>query len=113
MNVIGILGSPRRDANTTIVVREILDAARAAGAATEEFLLNEMSFKGCQACDLCKKSLDHCPVNDDLAPLRWASTSVWPSKWWPAECIAPLLSGAVTITAILPARASSTALATY
>ena len=69
MNIVGILGSPRKDSNSSIVVREILEIARTRGATAEEFLLNQMSFKGCQACDLCKKAIDYCPVNDDLAPL--------------------------------------------
>lgn len=68
MKVIGIVGSPRRNGNTNLVVQEILNGAAEAGAETKNFLLNEMNYRGCQACDYCKTH-DRCKLEDDLIPL--------------------------------------------
>lgn len=68
MKVIGIVGSPRKNGNTNIVVQQILEGAAEAGAETRTFLLNEMNFRGCQACDYCK-SHEKCKLEDDLTEL--------------------------------------------
>jgi len=48
MKVVGFVGSPRRDGNTDVLVRKILQGAASQGAQTKVFYLNEMDFKGCQ-----------------------------------------------------------------
>jgi multimeric flavodoxin WrbA len=68
MKVIGIVGSPRKNGNTNLVVQEILNGATQAGAETRNFILNEMNYRGCQACDYCKTH-DRCKLEDDLIPL--------------------------------------------
>ena len=68
MKVIGIVGSPRKNGNTNIVVQQILEGAAEAGAETRTFLLNEMNYRGCQACDYCK-SHEKCKLEDDLTEL--------------------------------------------
>lgn len=68
MKVIGIVGSPRKNGNTNIVVQQILGGAAEAGAETRTFLLNEMNYRGCQACDYCK-SHEKCKLEDDLTEL--------------------------------------------
>jgi multimeric flavodoxin WrbA len=68
MKVIGIVGSPRRNGNTNAVVQQVLEGAAEAGAETRTFLLNEMDYRGCQACDYCKIH-DKCKLEDDLAEL--------------------------------------------
>lgn len=68
MKVIGIVGSPRKNGNTNAIVQEVLKGAAEAGAETRTFLLNEMNYRGCQACDYCK-SHDRCKLEDDLAGL--------------------------------------------
>lgn len=66
MKVIGIVGSPRRNGNTNIIVQQVLEGA--AEAETRTFLLNEMNYRGCQACDYCK-SHEKCKLEDDLTEL--------------------------------------------
>ena len=68
MKVIGIVGSPRKNGNTNIVVQQVLEGAAEAGAETRTFLLNEMNYRGCQACDYCK-SHEKCKLEDDLTEL--------------------------------------------
>jgi len=68
MKVIGIVGSPRKNGNTNILVQQVLDGAAEAGAETRNFFLNEMDYKGCQGCNYCKAN-DKCKLEDDLVEL--------------------------------------------
>jgi multimeric flavodoxin WrbA len=65
MKVIGIVGSPRKNGNTNILVQQVLESAAEAGVETRTFILNEMNYKGCQGCGYCK-SHDKCKLEDDL-----------------------------------------------
>jgi multimeric flavodoxin WrbA len=66
MKIVAVLGSPRSKSNSSALARTILDRARALGAETQELVLNKLNFKGCQACETCKRKLDHCVLEDDL-----------------------------------------------
>jgi multimeric flavodoxin WrbA len=68
MKVIGIVGSPRTNGNTNILVQQVLEGAAEAGAETRTFILNNMNYRGCQGCDYCK-SHDKCKLEDDLMEL--------------------------------------------
>ncbi len=68
MKAIGIVGSPRKNGNVDTLVTRVLDGARAAGLETSKYILNEMKYSGCQACEYCK-SHDHCRLDDDLTDL--------------------------------------------
>lgn len=69
MKVIAILGSPRSEGNSSILAREVLDAAREQGAETDVFELNTIEFRGCQACDACKTGSESCVQKDGLTPV--------------------------------------------
>lgn len=66
MKVVGILGSPRKKGNSTILANQVLGTLRESGAETEEFTLNKMLYKGCQGCEGCKNG-DRCVVHDELS----------------------------------------------
>ena len=66
--ILGIIGSPRRNGNTEILVDEILAGAEEAGALTEKIILNEIKITPCQACYLCKDD-GECVQQDDMAGL--------------------------------------------
>lgn len=68
MKVIGIVGSPRRNGNTETLVQEVLNAAAENGSQIEKYELNQMNFKGCQACMYCK-SHERCRQDDDMSRL--------------------------------------------
>ncbi|HPA62959.1 MAG TPA: flavodoxin family protein [Spirochaetota bacterium] len=65
--VTAILGSPRRESNTEILLNEALRGAKDRGFSVNTFYLNEMRIKGCQACYFCKENnTTECAVTDDM-----------------------------------------------
>jgi multimeric flavodoxin WrbA len=75
--VLGIAGSPRRNGNSTTLLKATLAAAAEAGAETSLIRLNDLHFKGCQACPDCPD--DGCRTRDDMLPVLSALTlaDVW------------------------------------
>ena len=69
MKIVCILGSPRAKGNSATIAQRFIDSAEAFGAETETFVLNKLTYRGCQACMACKTSLDRCIMKDDLAPV--------------------------------------------
>ncbi|RJP74142.1 MAG: flavodoxin family protein [Candidatus Abyssobacteria bacterium SURF_17] len=69
MKVIGLNGSPRKNANTSTLVEAVLKGAAAKGAETRIVNLNELKMQGCQGCEACKKKPGECVRKDDLSPL--------------------------------------------
>jgi multimeric flavodoxin WrbA len=69
MKIVAIFGSPRPKSNSTALAKKIAERAAAQGAEVQEFSLNKLKFKGCQACETCKTKLDHCVLSDDLTPV--------------------------------------------
>jgi multimeric flavodoxin WrbA len=69
MKIVAVLGSPRPQGNSNTLARAFLQAAKERGAETQEFLLNQMDFQGCQACMACKTKSETCILEDDLAPI--------------------------------------------
>jgi multimeric flavodoxin WrbA len=49
------------------LAKKFNETAEALGAEVQRFVLNRLSFKGCQACDTCETKLDRCVLKDDLA----------------------------------------------
>jgi len=78
LQAMGIAGSPRADGNSTALLRAALAGAEAAGARTEVAALNDLTYRGCQACRPCTADAT-CRIEDDLtdvlASLRAAD--VW------------------------------------
>lgn len=66
MKIVAILGSPRAKSNGSALAKTVLETAGKMGAETSEFVLNKLTFKGCQACEACKQKLDRCVLKDDL-----------------------------------------------
>ena len=69
MKVVGIIGSPRENSNTEILANKVLSTAENLGAEIQVFKLNDMEYKGCQACGKCKTESDYCMQEDDLTPV--------------------------------------------
>ena len=66
MKIACILGSPRKNGNSAAIAGRFTAVAESLGAASETFVLNELTFRGCQACMACKGKLETCAVKDDL-----------------------------------------------
>jgi multimeric flavodoxin WrbA len=68
VKAIGIAGSPRREGNSTMLLDAALKGAASAGAGVALIRLNDLTFRGCQACDPCAPDGD-CILKDDLIPV--------------------------------------------
>lgn len=70
MIVFGVVGSPRKEGNTDILVDEVLRGAKDVGSKTEKIFLNDFEIKPCQAecSDYCKKT-GTCSIDDDMSSL--------------------------------------------
>lgn len=71
VKIIGLSGSPRKDGNTEILVKEALKAAKKQGAETEFISLAGKEIQPCQACYSCRleDSKGVCAIEDDLAEI--------------------------------------------
>jgi multimeric flavodoxin WrbA len=69
MNVLCVLGSPRKKGNSATIARRFLKVAADRGAMIETYILNELDYRPCQACYACKTKLEHCALEDDLTPV--------------------------------------------
>lgn len=68
MQILGLVGSPRKGKNTDQLVQKVLDGAKDAGAKTTKIYLNDLKIKPCQAC---KKHPypKYCFYNDGMTKL--------------------------------------------
>ncbi len=65
--VLVLTGSPRPNANSTILAEQALNGAKAAGAYVELFHLAKMKIGPCIACDGCRrKNGKGCVIKDDM-----------------------------------------------
>lgn len=62
-----LMGSPRPNSNSACLARRFCEKAESLGASARTFTLNKLSYRGCQACMVCKTKLDHCVLKDDLS----------------------------------------------
>jgi len=68
--VIALLGSPRKNGNSTVLAKRIIHGAESVGAGAETVYLNGLNIKPCQGCYACKKkNSTGCAVDDDMQPL--------------------------------------------
>ena len=69
MKAIGIVGSPRKDGNTEILTKHALKAIEEEGLDTELIRLAGLDIRPCNACMVCRKDEQQCPIDDDLLPI--------------------------------------------
>jgi multimeric flavodoxin WrbA len=63
--VLGISGSPRRNGNSELLIREFIRGAEVNGHETELIILSELKISPCTSCGSCQKS-GKCVINDDM-----------------------------------------------
>ena len=87
--VLAIVGSPRKNGNTDLLLNVILDGAKSAGAQTEKIYLADFSIENCRECLHCHSGgAKVCAINDDMAgiaeKMREADVLVFgtPIFWW-------------------------------
>ncbi|MFX0100977.1 MAG: flavodoxin family protein [Candidatus Hodarchaeota archaeon] len=66
--ILVVLGSPRKNGNTTILANQAIEGAKEADAEVENVRLQGLNIAPCNACDACRKS-GHCTIDDDMIPL--------------------------------------------
>lgn len=66
MKVVSVLGSPRENGNSATIANRFCATAEKLGSEVKTYVLNNLNYKGCQGCFLCKTKLDKCALNDDL-----------------------------------------------
>jgi len=65
MKIVAIVGSPRPNGNTSILVDQALEAAAAQGCETEKIVLSKYRIEGCRGHDRCP-TYDKCKIEDDM-----------------------------------------------
>lgn len=65
INIIGILGSPRRHGNTEILLDSFLKGASEAGGSVEKVILSKLTYSSCRGCNACHKK-GECILDDDI-----------------------------------------------
>jgi len=65
MKVLGIMGSPRRQSNTEILLDRALEGAREAGAEVEKVLVSKLEISPCLEIYACRKD-GNCAIKDDM-----------------------------------------------
>jgi multimeric flavodoxin WrbA len=65
MKVVGVVGSPRHEMNTGLLVQKVLEGAKSQGVETDLFYLSDYKISPCRACRICKETRE-CVQNDDM-----------------------------------------------
>ncbi|MGA8848527.1 MAG: flavodoxin family protein [Dehalococcoidia bacterium] len=68
MKVLGIMGSPRRQSNTEILLDKALEGAREAGAEVEKVLVSKLKISPCLEIYACRND-GNCAIEDDMQAL--------------------------------------------
>ncbi len=66
MKAVGIVGSPRKDGNTRVLVDHCLKAMAEEGIETETIPLAGMTISGCRHCEYCHEHPGECSIKDDM-----------------------------------------------
>jgi len=66
--ILAIVGSPRKNGNTDILVGKVADGAMAKGAVVETIFLRDLDIKECDGCHVCWKAKP-CSKHDDMLGL--------------------------------------------
>lgn len=67
MNIVCLLGSPRAGSNSSTIAERFIATSEELGAKVRSYILNDLEFRGCQACMACKVKSEKCVLKDDLA----------------------------------------------
>jgi multimeric flavodoxin WrbA len=72
MRVIAFLGSPRKDGNTSILLKEATRGVEEAGHKVQLFKLPQLKIRGCLNCGGCEEN-GECVILDDEMPKVYAA----------------------------------------
>lgn len=63
--ILAVMGSPRKNGNTHILISKIVEGAKANGAVVDELFLSELTISECDGCHACWKGKE-CRKDDDM-----------------------------------------------
>jgi len=66
--VLGVVGSPRKNGNTHVLVSKILEGVQSEDISTDTIFLDDLNIKECDGCHVCWKS-EKCAKKDDMSNL--------------------------------------------
>ena len=69
MKILGLVGSPRKDSNTDLLVTAILESASQNKHTTEKVYLYNLDIAPCVDCRTCKKGTLQCQLKDGMQTL--------------------------------------------
>lgn len=69
MKAAAILASPRKKGNSTGLAERLTATLADGGCSITTYHLNDLSYRGCQACGGCKTRAEYCVLLDDLTPV--------------------------------------------
>jgi multimeric flavodoxin WrbA len=69
MNIIAFLGSPRKDGNTELLLKEVIRGIEGSGLKVHVFNLNLMNISPCQNCGGCDDT-GICVIEDDMVQVH-------------------------------------------
>lgn len=64
MKVLAVNGSPRKDGNTSHMLKTVLEVCEKSGFETELYQAGGRPVQGCLACGTCRKNTGRCVTND-------------------------------------------------
>lgn len=68
MKILHIFGSPHLKGNTADISTVFCREAEQLGSEITTYHLNNLTYRGCQACFACKKTAERCVLQDDISP---------------------------------------------
>jgi len=88
MKILALMGSPRKEGNTDILVDQFLQGSQSKGHKAEKLYLYDLKISPCVDCRTCKKGDLVCKVKDDMQkiyPLMEGADIIvfgTPVYWW-------------------------------
>jgi len=65
MQLLILVGSPRKNGNSAFLANQAAEAARTNGADVDVVLLQDLGIRPCEGCDVCRESMDTLCILDD------------------------------------------------
>lgn len=68
--IVIVMGSPRRNGNSTTLAERVAEGAKSVGGEVESYHLHDMNINPCDACDVCLEETEAgCIIDDDMKDL--------------------------------------------
>jgi multimeric flavodoxin WrbA len=69
MNILALIGSPRKAGNTDLLVDAVIDGALTAGHHADKLFLYDYDIRPCLDCRRCKRDDHRCALADDMGAI--------------------------------------------